>query len=127
MKQKKALLLFTVLVAGGLSFCTSTKSGNTTKTETKSLTPNMPGEKELTAAKKRWPDVTLDELNKGQAIFYNPCTSCHQAYDIPGFSEKKWLHEIDDMSPKANLSAEQKAQLTKYILSFRDANTIAGK
>jgi hypothetical protein len=38
-------------------------------------------------------------------------------------SEKSWLHEIDDMSPKAELTAEEKLKLTKYILSFREANT----
>ncbi len=90
-------------------------------------TLNMPGDKELAEAKKTWGDVTIDELKKGQAIFYNECTSCHQPYDIVGFSEKKWKHEIDDMSPKAELTAAQKDQLTKYILSFRSANAVAGK
>jgi len=86
-----------------------------------------PTEKELAIAQKTNPLITLNDLKAGQAIFINQCTECHKAYTITKFSEKKWKHEIDDMSPKAKLTDEQKATLSNYILSYREANTVVVK
>ncbi|MBX3164421.1 MAG: hypothetical protein KF900_08070 [Bacteroidetes bacterium] len=76
----------------------------------------------LEIANNRWANTTLEELAEGKAIFTDKakCTRCHKAYPIEEFSEKKWLHEIDDMSPKAKLTADEKLKLTKYVLSYRE-------
>ncbi|MBS1651164.1 MAG: hypothetical protein JSU07_04060 [Bacteroidetes bacterium] len=113
-----------ILVLSIFSYCKSKKTSTSTPA-VKATAINVPSDKELAVAKKIWPTATIDELNEGHKIFYNQCTQCHQAFNIPGFSERKWKHEIDDMSPKAQLTAEQKDKLTKYILSFREANTPA--
>lgn len=82
----------------------------------------MPGDKELAVAQKTWPNTKLDELKEGNSIYRNQCSECHKNFEITKFSEKKWKHEIDDMSPKAKLTADQKDKLTKFILSYREAN-----
>lgn len=74
----------------------------------------------MSIANKRWPNTQAIELADGETIFKTKCTKCHIAYEIGGFSEKKWLHEIDDMSPKARLTPDEKLRLTKHILSYRD-------
>jgi hypothetical protein len=74
-------------------------------------------------AKKRWSESSPEKLKTGASIFRFQCTNCHKSYPIEKFSEKKWLHEIDDMSPKAKLSSEEKQNLTYYILSYRDMRT----
>lgn len=84
-----------------------------------------PGDKELAVAQKTWPNATLDELKEGNSIYRNQCTECHKNFEITKFSEKKWKHEIDDMAPKAKLTADQKEKLTRFILSYREANTAA--
>jgi hypothetical protein len=91
------------------------------------VTQGVPGEKELVEVKKMWPTATAEQLKAGHSIFYKECTGCHQPYNIVEFSVKKWMHEIDDMSPRAELTAVQKENLTKYILSYRAANAPAGK
>jgi mono/diheme cytochrome c family protein len=78
------------------------------------------GEIQMEIAAARWPGTVAEELKAGQITFTTKCTSCHQPYKIEGFSEKKWLHEIDDMSPRAKLSAEEKLKLTKYVLTYRE-------
>lgn len=78
------------------------------------------GEVQIEITQARWPGSTTEDLKTGQNIFTTKCTECHKAYDIPGFTEKKWLHEIDDMSPRAKLTAEEKLKLTKYVLSYRE-------
>ncbi len=80
-----------------------------------------PADKELTAGKKRWTELTAQDLQKGHAIYTGKCNACHNLFDPAGFSEKKWEHEIDDMAPKAKLTAEEKESLRKYILSAMDA------
>lgn len=84
------------------------------------------GEIQMEIAQTRWPGTTAAELSEGQGIYVTRCTSCHKAYNIPEFGEKKWLHEIDDMSPKAKLNADEKLKLTKYILSYRETKEKMG-
>jgi len=98
-------------------------------TASKKLTATdlVPTEKELTVAQKTNTSITLSDLKKGHSIFFNQCTECHKAYEISKFSEKKWKHEIDDMSPKAKLTDEQKTLLSNYILSYREANAVVVK
>jgi hypothetical protein len=98
-----------------------------TKTATTSASPETftVKEKQLEVAQKRWSTVSTDELKQGQHIFVTKCTQCHKPFEITRFSEKKWLHEIDDMSQRAKLSADEKMKLTQHILSYREAYTVA--
>lgn len=95
--------------------------------KSKAVLAVSPTDKELAVAQKTWPGTTLDELKEGQSIYKNQCTECHKNFEITKFSEKKWKHEIDDMSPKAKLTDTQKEKLTKYLLSYREANQTAAK
>lgn len=78
------------------------------------------GELQMEIAQARWPGTVAEELKQGQVIYTTKCNQCHAAFEIERFGEKKWLHEIDDMSPKAKLNPEEKLKLTKYILSYRE-------
>ena len=114
--KKHALILLSLGLSVTLLCCKTKKETNAV-----SAVPFSPGEAQVNAAGKRWPGTAATELQEGQQIFSTRCTQCHQAFDIPGFSEKKWLHEIDEMAPKAKLTEAEKLKLTKHILSFRDA------
>ena len=108
-----------VIIAAAILFACKGKQ----KSE-KSAEAFSPGDKELAVAQKTWPNTTLEELKEGNSIYRNQCTECHKNFEITKFSEKKWKHEIDEMAPKAKLTAEQKDKLTKFILSYREANTV---
>lgn len=82
---------------------------------------------QLQVAGKRWPGTEEAELEAGKLTYTTKCTRCHKAYRIEEFGEKKWLHEIDDMSPKARLTPEEKTKLTKYILSYRELKETVNK
>lgn len=103
-----------------LAYCKSTKTSSSTP-----AVAFLPEEKQMTIARQRWAETSEEEVKQGQNIFVTKCTECHKAYEITRFSEKKWLHEIDDMSPKAKLTADEKLKLTKHILSYREAYTVA--
>ncbi len=118
--MKKVLVLVCLIIY--LVNCTSSKKLTTNLSDS-----YLPTQKELTVAQKTNTNITLADLKNGHAIYFNQCIECHKAYDIPKFSERKWKHEIDDMSPKANLTDAQKILLSNYVLSFREANTVVVK
>jgi hypothetical protein len=92
--------------------CTSkSKMAKTSSTE--------PGETQLTAAKTKFPSVTMEELKKGHTIYYSSCTNCHGAKNISDRSEEQWVNVLDKMAPKAKLSAEEKDAVWKYVMSVK--------
>lgn len=110
------------ILAVMITACETTKKSSTTSSNSTTSTTSstlIPGTTQLTAIKTKFPDATADQLKLGYAIFTGPCTNCHKQYSIPKRSESSWLHEIDDMSPKANLTPEQKEALTRYVLSMK--------
>lgn len=116
------LVYFTFIAIITLCF-TNCKSKKNNSTETSSATLNTKAltELQMEIVQTRWPNTMAEELITGHSIYEIKCTECHKAYRIEEFSEKKWLHEIDDMSPKAKLTADEKLKLTKYILSYRES------
>jgi cytochrome c5 len=120
------LVYFTFISIITLCF-TNCKSKKNAGTETPSsssaataTTKNL-AELQMEIVQARWPNTIAEELRTGQSIYEIKCTACHNAPVIEEFSEKKWLHEIDDMSPKAMLTADEKLKLTKYVLSYRES------
>ena len=103
-----------------LAFLASCKSTKETASAKPAPAAYAPSEAQLKMALTRWPGATSDELVEGNKIYSNQCTQCHKNFPVEQFTEKKWLHEIDEMAPKAKLSAEEKTKLTKYLLSMRD-------
>ena len=87
----------------------------------------VPGEAQLTAIKEKFPETTAQTLSEGHAIYTGACTNCHGQKNIFKRSEASWMHEIDDMSPKANLTVAQKDALTKYILSMKATQPVESK
>ena len=73
----------------------------------------------VTAGKTKFPDLTLDILKKGQAIYNGACTNCHKAKSIVKRDEQEWVGILDKMSPKAKLLAEEKDAVWKYIMSVK--------
>lgn len=117
MKHFIPLLLFALTFV----YCTSKKK-NTASTPVSTTATN---ETVLGIAQKKWAGTTQSDLDEGKKIYTTKCTKCHEEMKITPRSEKSWIHEIDEMSPKAELTADEKLKLTKYILSFREANTAA--
>ena len=78
-----------------------------------------PGEEELIAIKTKFPDATLPVLTEGHTIYTGVCTNCHGAKSIYRIPEERWQAIIDNMAPKAKITASQKDALTKYVFSIK--------
>ncbi|MBA3664873.1 MAG: hypothetical protein H0W61_11795 [Bacteroidetes bacterium] len=107
--MKNLIYLSFGVVLAGAAACTSYAK----TISTYEITP-----KQTEIANKRWSESNEAKLKHGKSIFTVQCTECHKAFVIEKFSEKKWNHEIDDMSPKAKLTAEEKQDLTYFVLSY---------
>lgn len=108
----KNSLCFAFAVMLAWAACTSKgKVAKTTSTE--------PTDAQLTAAKTKFPSVTMDELKKGHSIYYGACTNCHGAKDIKSRSEEQWSGILDQMAPKANLTAQEKDAVWKYVTAVK--------
>jgi mono/diheme cytochrome c family protein len=110
------LITFTLAALIIVSCATTKKTPMATSTTTPSI---IPGEVQLTAIKAKFPDATAQTLSEGYSIYTGACTNCHGQKNIFKRSEASWMHEIDDMSPKAKLTPAQKDALTKYILAMK--------
>ena len=119
MKKIKYPLLAAALVF--LAYCKSTKTATAPVAVAEKMT-FTPSSKQMEVANTRWAGTTPEELVQGQTIYTTRCVECHAVFEITEFSEKKWIREIDHMSPKAKLNAEEKLKLSKHILSYREAN-----
>jgi mono/diheme cytochrome c family protein len=104
------------LAAIMMTACGSSKKSSAPSAAAPSI---IPGEAQLTAIKAKYPDATAEQLKQGHSIYIGACTNCHGQKNIFKRSEASWLHEIDDMSPKAKLTAVEKDALTKYILAMK--------
>lgn len=93
--------------------CSSTKKAGSA---TVSLAP---GDAELKAIQVKYPDVTVQVLNEGYAVYSGPCVKCHGQKKIFSRSEESWKKEIDEMAPKAKITEAQKDALWKYILAMK--------
>ena len=111
--MKKTLILLSAILV--LTYCKSKK-------EASAAAPAASDAVILEVANKRWAGTTQQKLNEGKSILFGQWTKCHEQKNIEKRSEKSWLHEIDEMAPKAKLSDAEKLKLTKYVLSFREAN-----
>jgi mono/diheme cytochrome c family protein len=124
--MKKLFLLSAAVILAVA--CTPKASKSVASSNTGATAPagpsggSAPTEKELTAAKTKFADVSLDQLQKGHSIYFGACTKCHAPENPNKGSEGKWSHVLDEMAPKANLNADEKEAVWRYIMSVRLAS-----
>lgn len=117
--MKKTILLF---VTSTLLFACHPKAKKAIEgpsPSAESSVTNGPSDAQLTAAKTKFPGVTMDQLKKGHGIYYGACTRCHGAKTITNWDEKEWVGILDNMAQKAALLPEEKDAVWKYIMGVK--------
>ena len=117
--MKKITLL--VLAVGLVLTACKSKSASKSKTApaAEAAKPADTFEANLTAAKTRFPDVTMETIKGGHSIYYGACTNCHGPKDINNWNEKEWVGILDEMAKKAKLTAPEKDAVWKYVMSVK--------
>jgi cytochrome c5 len=103
-----------LIAASILAACKSKKSASSSP-----AVSTVPGETNLTAAKTKYPDATMDVLKQGHTLYYGTCTNCHAAKDIASRDEGKWPGIIDRMAKKAGINDTEKDAVLKYVMSVK--------
>lgn len=80
-----------------------------------------PGETELAAIRQRFPDVTMETLKQGHALYTGVCTNCHQPKNIYSRPEGAWPEVLADMAHKAKISDSEKDAVYKYVIAVKAA------
>jgi mono/diheme cytochrome c family protein len=79
-----------------------------------------PGKEELAAIQLQYSDATQEQLSKGYAIYTEgACIKCHGAANIYAFDEIRWVAIVNKMAPMAQLSANEKDAVLRYVLSIK--------
>jgi cytochrome c1 len=122
--MKNLKLIAIIVIANIAVACTSKKTVATKTVATKTVNSLLPTDIELKAIQPKYPDVTLQNLNNGYAIYTGACTNCHGMKNLYNRSEESWKHEVDDMAPRAEITDSQKDDLYKYILAMKASRSV---
>lgn len=75
----------------------------------------------LDAAKKRWPDASVESLERGRATFSKRCRECHRLPQPASHTSQEWTKILGKMSKLAKLDPEQKDDVLRYLVAAREA------
>jgi hypothetical protein len=118
--MKNLKLIVVIVIVNIAVSCKSKKVPVVAKTES-SLVPT---DIQVKAIQPKYPDVTLQNLSNGYAIYTGACTNCHGMKNLYSRSEQSWKHEVDDMAPRAEITESQKDDLYKYILAMKASHSV---
>lgn len=108
--NKIILLVATVILVG----CFSVKTLTT------------PSQQDVDRVASKFPNYTLAQLNEGQALFQQKCTSCHKLKNPTAHNEKQWKKIVPKMVSKANkkttvIDATTQDLILKYLVTMSNA------
>ncbi|WP_226063437.1 cytochrome C [Kaistella polysaccharea] len=63
--------------------------------------------------------VSAEYLAKGKIIFENSCAKCHDLPNASDHSAEAWTGIMNEMAPKAKLTAPQHQMVYNYIVSVK--------
>lgn len=74
---------------------------------------------DVARARYRWPDASAGALARGRALFAAHCNACHHYPDLMAISDDRWPGIIQKMARKAHLTADESAQVLRFVLAAR--------
>jgi hypothetical protein len=73
----------------------------------------------VTWATGRWSGTTADSLAAGRRRFLAKCNGCHNYPDFGAIAEERWPTIVERMAHKANLGAEERELVLRFVLVSR--------
>lgn len=68
-------------------------------------------------AQRKFPGISVDDLNTGKQLYINKCGSCHRLYKPDQFSTEKWLEKMPDMEIEAKLTNKESELIKQYLIT----------
>lgn len=86
-----------------------------------------PTQADVERGQAKFPDITLQEIQKGKKLYENNCSLCHKLYNPNSLNEEKWKNILPPMVKKVNkktgqttLTPQDEEKILKYILVMRE-------
>ena len=73
----------------------------------------------LPAMQKKVPGITMEQAQKGNALYASHCSTCHHLYDPSKYSNEQWDKVLISMFPKAKITDEEQQRLIRDFLHAR--------
>ncbi len=83
-----------------------------------------PSDADVNRVKAKYPDYTVEQLQKGKTLYVQHCGNCHGLYKPSSQSEAEWNKIVPWMSNKVNkqqantLSVEDQDLILKYVITM---------
>ncbi len=74
-----------------------------------------PTEAHLARARARWPDATAASLEHGRQLYVARCSGCHPLHPPGTQPAARWAEVLDQMAPRAKLSADERELVLRYL------------
>ncbi len=69
-------------------------------------------------AQAQWPTVAAGDLEAGRQVLLGKCADCHRAPLPEEYASQAWPGYINEMAPRAKLTADDRNFLEKYVLTL---------
>jgi len=84
----------------------------------KALAPNQA---DVDRGAKKYPGLSMDNLNQGKAIFENECGKCHSLNKPFRVSESALIKIMPTMAKKAGIDSKSSDLVLKYLVTMKSA------
>lgn len=107
----KRLLVFALII--GLVGCAASRV-------------TAPSQSDVDRMKSKYPDYTLEDLNRGKTLYEANCNKCHDLVKPSSESEQEWERIVPNMVNKVNRNGvvlDDKAQqnILRYLITMSTA------
>ena len=75
-----------------------------------------PNAADVARISERWPNASLDELERGRSLYLSRCTSCHAPVDPASIPAELWPDQVEEMKQRSQLGEESEL-VVKYLVS----------
>ena len=73
---------------------------------------------DATRASARWPETTVDQLNRGRTLLVRRCGNCHQPPSPAARTADRWPADVADMAARAGLRTGERELINRYLAAF---------
>jgi hypothetical protein len=74
-----------------------------------------PDARDASWASEKWPGTTVDDLERGRAVFVSRCAGCHNLPLPDSKSPEEWATVVGDMATGARLSPADQDLVLRYL------------
>jgi mono/diheme cytochrome c family protein len=69
-------------------------------------------------ARTDFPDVTLEDLEKGRELYLAKCGACHRLKAPSELAPSAWPHAVADMADEAHLDDDERDAIVRYLVTM---------